>query len=54
MIILSFVCLRLVVDAPIQAFSGLMDFTVLGVNMKSFYLSLLTACVMICMCKILF
>lgn len=46
--------LTAVVDAPIQAFSGLMDFTVLGVNMKSFYLSLLTACVMICMCKILF
>ena len=46
--------LTAVVDAPIQAFSGLMDFTILGINMKSFYLSLLTACVMITMIKILF
>ena len=31
-----------VVDAPIKAFTGLLDFEILGVNMKSFVLSILT------------
>ena len=36
-----------VVDAPIKAFLGLMDFEILGMNMRYFYLSLLTAALVI-------
>ncbi|AXF52638.1 MAG: putative flagellar assembly protein H [Inoviridae sp.] len=36
-----------VFDAPIQAFNGLFDFEILGVNMKQFALTLLTFCFII-------
>lgn len=33
------------VDVPVQAFTNLFDFDILGVNMKTFYLSVFTLCV---------
>lgn len=36
-----------VIDAPIKAFAGLFNFTVLGVDMAPFLLSLLTICIVI-------
>lgn len=36
-----------VIDAPIKAFTGLFDFEVLGFNMVTFMLSLLTLCVVV-------
>ena len=42
-----------VFDAPIKAFSGLLDFDVLGFNMKSFFLSLITASVIIAIIRLL-
>lgn len=36
-----------VFDVPIQAFNGLLNFEVLGVNLRGFYLSLLTACLVL-------
>lgn len=41
-----------VVDAPIKAFTGLLDFEVLGVNMSSFVLSMLTLSVIVIIIKI--
>lgn len=41
-----------VVDAPIKAFTGLLDFDVLGVNMSSFVLSMLTLSVIVIIIKI--
>lgn len=41
-----------VVDAPIKAFTGLLDFEVLGVNMSSFVLSMLTLSVIVVIIKI--
>lgn len=40
-----------VIDAPIKAFSGLLDFNVFGYNMKNFYLSLITVCIIIAILK---
>lgn len=40
-----------VVDAPIQAFSGLFDFEVFGFNMKTFFFSLFTICVIVFVIK---
>ncbi len=34
--------LSAVVDAPIKAFTGLLDFEIMGVNLRSFYLSMFT------------
>lgn len=42
-----------VFDAPIKAFSGLLDFEVLGFNMKSFFLSLITASVIVAIIRLL-
>lgn len=42
-----------VVDAPIKAFMGLLDFNVFGYNMTNFYLSLLTACLIIAIIKMI-
>lgn len=41
-----------VVDAPIKAFSGLLEFKILGVNLKNFVLGLLTLAVIIIIIKI--
>lgn len=41
-----------VIDAPITAFTGLLDFEVLGVNMSSFVLSMLTLSVIVIIIKI--
>lgn len=41
-----------VFDAPIQAFSGLLDFNLLGVNLKSFVLAMLSLSVIIIVIKI--
>lgn len=41
-----------VVDAPIKAFTGLLDFDILGVNMSSFVLSMLTLSVIVIIIKI--
>ena len=42
-----------VFDVPIKAFTALFDFDILGVNMKGFYLSILTACVVLAVVKFL-
>lgn len=42
-----------VIDAPIKAFEGMLDFDVFGYNMKSFYLSLITLSVIIFIVKLL-
>lgn len=42
-----------VIDAPIQAFNGMLDFDVFGYNMKSFYLSLITVSLIIFIVKLL-
>lgn len=41
-----------VVDAPLQVFSTMFDFEILGINMKSFFLSLLTACIILTIFKL--
>lgn len=41
-----------VFDAPIQAFNGLFDFELLGVNMRSFMLALLTLCAVVTVLRI--
>ena len=40
-----------VVDTPVQAFTNLFDFDILGVNMKTFYLSIFTCCVIFVIIK---
>ena len=40
------------VDTPIQAFTSLFDFDILGVNMKTFYLSIFTMCVIFVVLKL--
>ena len=42
-----------VVDAPIKAFTGLFDFEILGFNISTFILSLITVCVIITIIKLL-
>lgn len=42
-----------VVDAPIQAFTGLFNFEILGFNMSSFFTALLTACILMTVIKML-
>lgn len=39
------------IDAPLQVFTKMFDFNLLGVNMSSFYLSLFTACIIIIILK---
>lgn len=41
-----------VIDAPVQAITGLLDFEVFGYNMKNFCFSLLTVCVIITIVKV--
>lgn len=41
-----------VIDAPITSFRGLLNFSILGVNMQSFVLAILTLCVIIVVIKI--
>lgn len=41
-----------VIDAPIQAFMGLFNFEMLGVNLSGFFLSLLTVCVIVAVVKL--
>lgn len=36
-----------VIDVPVKAFVSLLDFEILGYNMRSFFLSVLTACVVV-------
>lgn len=36
-----------VVDAPIQAFNGLLNFEILGFNMRDFYLGLFSVCIIV-------
>lgn len=43
-----------VVDVPIQAFTSLFDFEILGINMQSFFLSLMTVCVIIAVLRLIF
>lgn len=45
--------LSAVFDVPIKAFMGLTNFEVLGVNLSGFYLSLLTACAVLVVVKLL-
>lgn len=40
-----------VVDAPIQALTGLLDFNVFGYDMKNFYLSIFTVCIIVTILK---
>ena len=42
-----------VVDVPIKAFVGLLDFNLFGIDMSSFYLSLFTLCIIIAIVKML-
>ena len=44
--------LSAVFDVPIKAFRGLLNFEVLGVNLSGFYLSLLTACFVLIVVKL--
>lgn len=39
------------IDTPVQAFTNLFDFDILGVNMKTFYLSIFTCCVIFVIIK---
>lgn len=41
-----------VIDAPISAFTGLFDFTLLGVNLRSFILAMLTLAIVIVLIRI--
>lgn len=41
-----------VFDVPIKAFNGLLDFEVLGVNLRGFYLSILTACLVLAIIRL--
>ena len=41
-----------VIDAPIQAFTGLFDFEIFGTNLRSLFLALFTACVVIVVVKL--
>lgn len=45
--------LTAVFDVPIKAFMGLTNFEILGVNLSGFYLSLLTACAVLVVVKLL-
>ena len=42
-----------VIDAPIEAFKGLLDFDLLGVNMSSFVLAIMSLCVIIVIIRII-
>lgn len=41
-------------DVPLNAFKSMFDFEVLGVNLQSFFLSLLTCCVCLAVLKVIF
>ena len=41
-----------VIDAPISAFTGMFDFTLLGVNLRSFILAMLTLAIVIVLIRI--
>lgn len=41
-----------VIDAPIRALSGLLEFEILGINFSDFFFGILTACLFIAVCKI--
>lgn len=41
-----------VVDAPIQAFNGLLNFEILGFNMRDFYLGLFSVCIIVLIVKL--
>lgn len=43
--------LSAVIDAPIQAISGLLEFEILGINFSNFFFGIMTACLFIAVCK---